>query len=115
MGRALCIERAIPGWRAFLALDVRELFADEIVADLEDVDAADMAVRPVVAPELDDAIAELENFLDVEDRCVVGEDRFPRDADRGVAFAANAIGCRTRCIKHTIGAGHSHRRVEVMR
>src|SRR3954447_8133711 len=74
-------------WLYQSALHVCELLAHLAIADLEQVDAADVSTVPAVRPTLDDAIAERERLLDLESARGVVEDRPPGLA----AFVATLV------------------------
>src|SRR3954452_25605774 len=101
-------------WRSRSALHVCELLADLAIADLEQVDAADVPTVPAVRPTLDDAVAEGERLFDLEATGRVVEDRLPRLAALVAALVLRSVRLGAGRFEQAVVGDHRQHRLEVV-
>src|SRR5215469_8630006 len=95
------------------AFHVGDLFGYQAIPNREEVDAADVAAVPVVAPPRYDARSRGECVLDREPACPVVENWLPRGGNGGRTYVALPVG-RRRGLEHAVVANERQRRREVM-
>src|SRR6266511_692208 len=96
------------------ALDVGQLLGDLAAVEAEQVDPADMAAAPRVAPALDHTVAAGKDLLDLEVAAGVVEHWLPGGADGRLALEALAVGGRGGVVEDAVVGDQGERGVQIV-